>query len=74
MLCSEDAGHSFRECGAGLPAGDTNVYRDAFVAAGNPTTVFVGTSAGDVFALRDGDDTWRELVLGLPAVRAILPL
>ncbi len=66
---SRDAGRTWRVLDGGLSA-----HLDAAVEAmtieeyGDQTALYVGTTAGDVYASADEGDSWRRIVSGLPAI------
>jgi photosystem II stability/assembly factor-like uncharacterized protein len=68
---SRDGGKNWEGLGEGLPSG-TNygaVLRGAMAVDGlRPCGVYVGSTAGQVFASADSGDTWRALPCTLPRV------
>jgi hypothetical protein len=71
---SVDGGATWCEARAGLPAGEHNVLRDAMAASGGagvePTVVF-GTTAGTLYASRDGGERWEAVASGLGRIQSV---
>ncbi len=68
---SRDGGRKWEGLGEGLPAVPTyaGVLRGAMAVDGQkPCGVYVGSTAGQVFASADSGDTWRPLPCTLPRV------
>jgi hypothetical protein len=68
---SRDGGRSWEGLGEGLPSVPTysSVLRGSMAVDGQkPCGVYVGTTAGQVFASADCGDTWRPLPCTLPRV------
>lgn len=71
---SDDAGATWESLGKGLPAEPywAAVMRDAMCADdGDPAGIYFGTRAGDVFASRDGGDSWQLVAEKLPDVFSV---
>jgi photosystem II stability/assembly factor-like uncharacterized protein len=72
---SRDGGAQWQPAGdAGLPADPqyVGVLRDAMTAdARDPAGVYFGTSMGEVFASRDGGDSWAKLPGTFPRITAV---
>ena len=58
---------------SGLPKNYfAGVLRDAMaVDPLSPAGVYVGTTMGDLFATRDGGDTWKQLPARLPRIHTV---
>ena len=74
LFRSDDGGATWCEARAGLPAGEHNVLRDAMAASGGagvePTVVF-GTTAGTLYASRDGGERWEAVASGLGRIQSV---
>jgi photosystem II stability/assembly factor-like uncharacterized protein len=71
---SRDAGDSWERRGDGLPQDDAYlaVLREAMaVDRLDPVGVYIGTSAGQVYASADEGDTWRPVTEHLPPVWSV---
>jgi len=71
---SDDAGRHWRDASAGLPQAPAyvTVLREAMdVTAGEPCSVYFGTSGGHVFGSADGGESWRLLAEYLPRVLSV---
>jgi hypothetical protein len=70
---SDDAGSTWRESTAGLPARDFNsVLRDAAaVDTADPVGVYLGTRGGDVYASADEGETFTQVADHLPDVLCV---
>lgn len=58
-------------CTTGLPGWFRSNVDSRCLAAGNDGTVVVGAPGGEVYASADEGETWKRLVTGLPAIRAV---
>lgn len=71
---TRDAGASWTRHGAGLPQEQAylSVLRDGMaVDRLDPAGVYIGTSAGQLFASSDEGETWQTLVEHLPPIQSI---
>lgn len=71
---SRERGQDWERLVVGLPGPDAypNVYRQALsVDALDPAGLYLGTSAGQIFASADGGDSWTSIVENLPAVYSV---
>jgi hypothetical protein len=65
LAVSHDAGRTWREAGAGLPAG-----RAVAIAAGDPDRILFG-ARNRLFLSTDGGRFWRALTIELPEIEAV---
>jgi photosystem II stability/assembly factor-like uncharacterized protein len=71
---TNDAGGSWQRHGEGLPQQDAylSVLREAMAVDGlDPVGVYIGTSAGQLFASRDEGDTWSAVAEHLPPIWSV---
>jgi photosystem II stability/assembly factor-like uncharacterized protein len=71
---TKDSGKSWEKLTKGLPGPNNyqSVYREGLDTDGmDPEGVYVGTSNGQVFASRDGGDSWQRLPGDLPPVLSV---
>lgn len=72
---SKDAGETWEACTNGLPAGPgvrLGVLRHAMCAdTHDPCGIYVGTNTGQLFASRDGGDSWELIADFLPSVYSV---
>jgi hypothetical protein len=71
---TDDAGETWRELGAGLPAGEHygTVLRDAMTTdGGDPAGLYFGNRNGEVFVSRDEGESWQLLADHLPDVLCV---
>jgi photosystem II stability/assembly factor-like uncharacterized protein len=71
---TRDAGATWTRHGTGLPQEQAylSVLRDGMaVDRLDPAGVYVGTSAGQLFASADEGETWQTLVEHLPPIQAV---
>ena len=74
VYVSDDDGASWRPSAAGLPDEPSyvGVLRNAVALDGeDPTGVYVGTTAGDVWASRDTGDEWQRLPGRFPRITSL---
>ena len=74
VFATRDGGHSWTALGDGLPdAFYAGVLRDAFTSdAEDELGLYVGTTAGDVYASADGGLHWVEVARHLPRVLSVV--
>lgn len=70
---TRDAGRTFSRHGEGLPQQDAYhlVYRHAFAASADGTTLAMGSTTGGLWASEDAGDTWRCLSRDLPPIAVL---
>lgn len=72
---SKDAGESWEACTKGLPTGPgvrLGVLRHAMCAdTHDPCGIYVGTNTGQLFASRDGGDSWELVADFLPSIFSV---
>ena len=71
---SKSGGNDWEPLSKGLPQRDcyVNVLRDAMAVDGlDSCGVYFGTTGGQVYASRDGGDSWKAIVHDLPAVLSV---
>jgi photosystem II stability/assembly factor-like uncharacterized protein len=81
VLKSEDAGHTWREAGAGLPTPQIhNIEAMGIVGYPNGCTLFIGDTGGNVYASDNQAESWQLIASGLSPIskgahyRAFQPL
>ena len=66
---SEDGGRTWRAAGSGLPAPLFDmVWALTASRADGDTTVYLGTTGGEVYAGSGGGESWRRIASGLPPI------
>ena len=72
---TRNGGKAWERCDRGLPAENAwlTVKRQSMCADGDPkrTGVYFGTTSGEIWASRDGADSWSRLAAGLPHVYSV---
>ena len=70
---SRDGGRSLEVLSGGLPERDCYdlVYRHGLAVDGAGAGLVMGSTTGNLWASRDGGETWRHLAAHLPPIAAV---